>query len=317
VRAWATTILCLFTALSAACDGGLLGTTNQPPRALAGDDVEVGEREVVSFDASASSDPDGRIVSYEWTFGDGTSSPDAVTTHAYENPGRYTVTLTVVDERGDDASDTRTVLVVHRNAAPVAEITAVNEALEDTAIEFSGAGSTDADSAIVSYAWNFGDSGTGSGASTTHTYTTPGTYTVTLTVTDDHGATGTAEAQVRIRLQPVTVPADSDWTWDLVNESDRPACGGFQAGPLNIRITGASVTITEDAGTTNVIYTGSYTAATRAFSATNNGSLGLVQSIHGAFDEQFQTFTGRYDVTAPFVCERSGAQGRPVEGTRL
>jgi YD repeat-containing protein len=65
-------------------------------------------------------------------------------------------------------------------------------------ISFNGGGSSDPDGSIVSYAWNFGDSGTGSGVAPTHVYTTAGTYNVTLTVTDNNGATASATASATV-----------------------------------------------------------------------------------------------------------------------
>jgi PKD repeat protein len=56
-------------------------------------------------------------------------------------------------------------------------------------VNFSAAGSSDADGTIASYAWTFGDGGTASGATAQRTYTVPGTYTATLTVTDNSGLT--------------------------------------------------------------------------------------------------------------------------------
>jgi hypothetical protein len=64
---------------------------------------------VVTFDASASSDPDGTIVSYDWTFGDGGTGTGVNTTHTYASWGTWWVTLTVTD---DDAMTDSTGLQV-------------------------------------------------------------------------------------------------------------------------------------------------------------------------------------------------------------
>ena len=70
--------------------------------------------EVVTFDASASFDVDGRIVKYEWDFdGDGrTDAEGVVVAHAFEEPGEYPVTLTVTDDDGLQGRKTRTVVVL-------------------------------------------------------------------------------------------------------------------------------------------------------------------------------------------------------------
>ncbi|HUT68936.1 MAG TPA: PKD domain-containing protein, partial [Dehalococcoidales bacterium] len=41
--------------------------------------------------------------SYEWDFGDGTTSTEEVPTHAYKSDGTYTVKLKVTDDRGNKA----------------------------------------------------------------------------------------------------------------------------------------------------------------------------------------------------------------------
>lgn len=53
----------------------------------------------VNFDGSPSHDPDGAIVSYSWSFGDGSPAQEGVApAHTYTAEGEYTVTLTVTDE---------------------------------------------------------------------------------------------------------------------------------------------------------------------------------------------------------------------------
>jgi len=78
------------------------GIPNQPPKAsftFSPKNPLVNEE--ITFNASASTDPDGSIVSYEWDFGDGETASGKVVTHAYSDAGSYTVTLTVTD---DDAA---------------------------------------------------------------------------------------------------------------------------------------------------------------------------------------------------------------------
>ncbi len=60
----------------------------------------------ITFNASESYDPDGTIVSYQWTFGDGGIASGETTTHKYTSAGNYQVNLTVTDN--DDLNDTET-----------------------------------------------------------------------------------------------------------------------------------------------------------------------------------------------------------------
>lgn len=55
---------------------------------------------LITFSGSNSSDADGKIVSYDWNFGDNTTASGEQVSHAYVNPGNYTVKLTVTDNYG-------------------------------------------------------------------------------------------------------------------------------------------------------------------------------------------------------------------------
>ena len=70
--------------------------------------------EPVLFDATASDDPDGRIVKYAWNFGDEITGEGKTINHTYASPGNYTVTLTVKDDEGL-IHKTETILTVSLN----------------------------------------------------------------------------------------------------------------------------------------------------------------------------------------------------------
>ncbi len=55
---------------------------------------------LVNFDGSGSSDSDGTIASYAWTFGDTNTGTGVTTSHTYASAGTYTVQLTVTDNGG-------------------------------------------------------------------------------------------------------------------------------------------------------------------------------------------------------------------------
>ncbi len=147
------------------------------------------------FDASTSSDPDGFIETWAWTFGDGTSFTglNATVSHVYAAAGTYTVTLTVTDN--DGLTGTALQQVVMR-AHPVASFTsAVTVGLE---VAFDATQSSDPDGTVVAYAWAFGDGTTGTGRSPTHIYPRAGTYTVGLTVTDNDGLNASNSSTVTL-----------------------------------------------------------------------------------------------------------------------
>ena len=170
-----------------------------------------------SFDGTLTYKPDGKIVSYLWTFGDGASDTGPVVDHVYQQNGVYVVTLTVFDENGQTASTSLTIEAL--NPLPTAEFSytprstmeeqPVVSASEE--ITFDGADSFD-DEEVVSYEWYFGDTETATGQVVKHTYLYAGTYNVVLTVTDNDGGTTQCVQQVTVLGGPPCYP---DVTGDI------------------------------------------------------------------------------------------------------
>lgn len=100
-------------------------STNSPPHAVI--QIQSGaltayEHTTINFDGRASSDPNGDSLIFVWDMGDGTTETTAnPSPHAYDQPGTYTVTLTVIDELGAQNRAPQTVNVLNK---PVLEIPA-------------------------------------------------------------------------------------------------------------------------------------------------------------------------------------------------
>jgi parallel beta-helix repeat protein len=71
------------------------GITQAPKARLAAPDGPVRAGETVAFDASASSDAEGRALRFRWDLGDGTTSTEARVEHVWRRPGFYRLGLTV------------------------------------------------------------------------------------------------------------------------------------------------------------------------------------------------------------------------------
>ncbi len=140
----------------------------------------------VMFDATSSSDPDGKIADYIWNFGDGSqnSTTNPVTFHEYSSsPRGFNATLTVVDDNGSNSSYLALVYVLAKLAVTISYNTSrgtVPLTVSLNAAALGGQGN-------YTFAWTFGDGETGLGQSLSHNYTAPGTYQVQVTAADSAG----------------------------------------------------------------------------------------------------------------------------------
>lgn len=204
---------------------------NKAPIANAGADITITmPKNSATVSGAASSDADGRIVSYKWTqvSGPSTASITAATSvktdlNQLEDAGTYVFKLTVTDDDGATAADNVNVIVKSGsvgsvppppvNKAPVANAgTDITITLPVNSTTVHGTGS-DADGKIAGYKWTqvSGPSTasiSSSAAATTdfNQLTTAGTYVFRLTVTDDDGATGTDNINVIVKAANTARP---------------------------------------------------------------------------------------------------------------
>ena len=162
--------------------------TDTPPDAHFGTTAASHTTEApVRFNASASSDLEGAISTYEWAFGDGTTGRGSQVAHRYDSGGTYRVTLTVTDEGGNAANQTRTINVREPNVAPTAQYSHSATA-NATRLTFDASDAADPDGSISRYLWIFDGANTTTGETVTHSFDSPGAHTVELLVVDDDGA---------------------------------------------------------------------------------------------------------------------------------
>ncbi|MBI4331240.1 MAG: PKD domain-containing protein [Chloroflexi bacterium] len=145
----------------------------------------------------------GNIVSWLWSFGDGTSSASKNPTKTYTSSGNYTVTLTVTNPAGSSAATA----VKRVYAMPSANFTAsATWANPGAVISFTDQSSGN----ITGWSWGFGD-GTGSSSQNlSKSYSSTGNYTVSLTASNPAGSnTLTRTAYINITSAALALTADT------------------------------------------------------------------------------------------------------------
>jgi PKD repeat protein len=172
----------------------------QSPVAKPGGPYSAENNVAITFNGSASSDPQGDTpLSYAWDFGDGSTGTGVSPTHSYAADGNYTVTLTVTDSKGN-VSTPATATATVANLPPTATASDIMTRAGQTASMTLSVSDPGPDDAPWAYSIDWGDgtaattgsiSTQGTPTAVTHVYATPGQYSGLATVTDKDGGTGT------------------------------------------------------------------------------------------------------------------------------
>jgi hypothetical protein len=219
--------------------------TNLPPSANAGADQTVTDVnddgvELVTLDGTASSDPDGSIVSYEWREGS-TLIGSGATAAAWLSAGAHTLTLDVQDNDGASASDSVDIIVIAPNHPPSASDTSAST-LSGTPVTIT-LGGADAETCELSFSvvqapgsgalGTISDQACASGspnsdtAQVTYTPGSAGTYTFTYKTSDGSDDSNIATVTITVVNRP---PGASDASASTVTGT-----------PVTITLSGADV----------------------------------------------------------------------------
>lgn len=156
----------------------------------------------VTFDASESSVPEGRITGFSWMFGDGGREEKAQllgaqVTHRFEKEGTYTVTVKALTEEGQ-SFEARKTIVVRSSTLDACVFPSRTVGTAPMGVRFDASCST---GTVTTYVWDFGDGATSEQTVSTqdHVFTAPGTYTVKLEIGDDKGNFSTTTITITVR----------------------------------------------------------------------------------------------------------------------
>ncbi len=142
---------------------------------------------------NTSSDP---LINILWDFGDGTQSNQTNISHAYANPGLYTVSLVGTGAVHGCMDTIYSTVLIH--PVPAASFDSVIiEGCQPLSVNF-----TNTSLGGNSFGWNFGDGNNSSQVSPQHTYLNSGQFIVSMIVETPFGCTDTAYGSVTVRPKP-------------------------------------------------------------------------------------------------------------------
>ncbi len=193
----------------------------------------------------------GAPTSWDWDFGDQTSSTQQNPVHVYSEPGTYDVMLTASNANGPDSLTRLAYVQVDPLPPPVADFTGTPlSGFAPLQVTFTDSST----GAPTSWSWDFGDQTSSTQQNPVHVYSGPGTYDVMLTVSNAAGPdsltrlayvqvnalppppvagfTGTpltGDAPLSVTFTDSSTGAPTGWTWDFGD-----GMGSTQQNPVHV-----------------------------------------------------------------------------------
>jgi PKD repeat protein len=146
----------------------------------------------------------GTPSSWSWDFGDGQTDTRKDTVHIYNQPGLYTVALTVMDNNGTKSATQKEAyisvltpgeLIADFTAEPTSGTVPLKVQFTDTSVGIP-----------TLWSWDFGDGTSDIVANPVHVYENAGNYTATLTISNQEGGISTKTRKDYLKVKPVPTP---------------------------------------------------------------------------------------------------------------
>ena len=201
---------------------------NQPPIADAGGPYYATIDVLIIFNGTGSIDTDGTIAKYEWDFGDGTTTVGVLSTHTYQEVGKYTIILTVIDNEGDTDFDINYAYISEALNFPPTKPSLSGEPIGSVNTLYNYTiFSTDIENDTIQYIFDWGDEtdvtisnflDNGTIFYANHTWAYPGIYNLSAYVIDENNLTS-EQTEITVLIDSIfcgTIGYMIDFTSDSI-----------------------------------------------------------------------------------------------------
>lgn len=197
-------------------------------------------------------------MTWEWDFGDGTTSDEQNPTHTYLRRGTYTVSLTAKNAYGTSTATKKNYITI--GMEPKADFSGSPDSGDaPLTVKFTDQSLGQ----VTKWSWDFGDGKGSSEQSPVHTYWSGGDYNVILTVSNDYGSSditkthyirvtgdlnaafvadpSSGKAPLTVKFTDRSIGTPTTWAWDFgdgtTSTEQNPVHVFSRVGTYDVRFT--------------------------------------------------------------------------------